>query len=123
VPKVPFVDVRDLGEATRVMKNAVTTTRPVTAAEALEPKFFNLNDFARCYGVGRSHTYQLIKDGYLESVTLRTRGHVRGRRLIKVDSARKFFANLPSDVHPQYSETMKRARALSSGKGRRKPST
>jgi hypothetical protein len=101
----------------------ILTTKPVMAFDVLEPEFFNLADFSRCYGIGRSHTYQLIKDGYLESVTLRTRGHVRGRRLIKVDSARKFFANLPSDVHPQYSETMKRARALSSGKGRRKPST
>ena len=46
--------------------------------------------FSEAYGPGRSKTYELIKEGKLE-----TRKH-GGRVLITEESARRWFASLPT---------------------------
>jgi excisionase family DNA binding protein len=47
----------------------------------LEPRAYRINDFIAAFGLGRTSTYRLIKDGKLPSVM------VGGRRLIPADAA------------------------------------
>jgi hypothetical protein len=74
------------------------TTAAVAASPVVEVEFYDVPGFCRAYSIGRSFTYDLLGDGSIESVTLRRRGQIRGRRLINAESARKFFASQPSDV-------------------------
>ncbi len=50
-------------------------------ATASNVRAYRINDFCRLYGIGRTGTYKLIKEGRLPSIT------IGGRRLIPADAA------------------------------------
>jgi hypothetical protein len=94
-----------------------TAERTLTTAEPApsqgEVEFYTIPEFTRCWGIGRSLTYQLIGEGELRSITLRRRGRIKGRRLIDAASARAFFARQPSDVTPEMRSHMQNAQRKS----------
>ncbi|NWK55652.1 helix-turn-helix domain-containing protein [Verrucomicrobiaceae bacterium N1E253] len=51
-----------------------------------KPEWLRLAQATAIFGVGRSKLYELIKDGKVKSTSLRTRGQVKGTRLISYDS-------------------------------------
>jgi hypothetical protein len=79
-------------------------------AKTCDPEFVDLNGLEAGYGIGRSHAYLLIRDGAIKSISLRRGGNVRGKRLIEVESVRRFLSTCPADVNPHLSEQLRRAR-------------
>ncbi len=55
------------------------------ARQRVEKRALTINEFTEAYSLGRSKTYELIKQGRLKSVV------VGGRRLIRVDDAEALF--------------------------------
>jgi hypothetical protein len=72
-----------------------TTTAPLSevtaSASQLDPEFCDFRGLDRLFGIKRSLGYQLLAEGLIESVSLRRRGQIRGKRLFKVDSVRAFL--------------------------------
>lgn len=69
-----------------------TTAARVTAARDVKPEWLRPADVTRVFGIGRSHLFDLIKNGRVKSVCLRHRGAARGSRLISYDSLCELIA-------------------------------
>jgi len=61
------------------------------AAEPINPEFVDFVGLRELFGIKRSLAYELLRDGAIQSVSLRLRGQVRGKRLFSVDSVRQFL--------------------------------
>jgi hypothetical protein len=73
-----------------------TTTVPLIGGAArppqhIEPEFVDCKGLEAGWGIKRSLAYQLLNDGKIQSVSLRRRGALRGKRLFSVDSVRAFL--------------------------------
>lgn len=55
----------------------------------------------RLMGMSRGLIYSLICDGEIESISLRRRGRLRGRRLIVADSLRAYLNRLREEQNPK----------------------
>jgi hypothetical protein len=72
----------------------LTTTPPseaVARASQLDVEFCDFRGLDRLFGIKRSLGYQLLAEGVIESVSLRRRGQIRGKRLFSVDSVRAYL--------------------------------
>ena len=71
------------------------TTTPLSDAAAkasqLDPEFCDVRGLDRLFGIKRSLGYTLLAEGLIESVSLRRRGQIRGKRLFNVDSVRAYL--------------------------------
>ena len=63
-------------------------TRP---PQHIDPEFVDCKGLEAGWGIKRSLAYQLLGDGKIQSVSLRRRGAIRGKRLFSVDSVRAFL--------------------------------
>lgn len=68
------------------------TVSPITAATvASAPEFADHRGARALFGLSRASLYRLAEDRKIRSVSIRNRGHVRGRRLFDCDSIRRFL--------------------------------
>ncbi len=67
------------------------TTAPVEPSPANEAEFVDAGGLQTRFGIKRSLAYALLADGAIRGVSLRRRGHTRGKRLFAVDSVRAFL--------------------------------
>ena len=57
----------------------------------LEPEFLRVKGVELMFGIKRRKLYALMAEGKIKSKTLRSRGAVRGVRLIDIQSVREFI--------------------------------
>ena len=57
----------------------------------IEPEFLRVKDVEKMFGLKRGKLYALIREGAVISKSLRTRGTIRGVRLVSVDSLRNYI--------------------------------
>ena len=57
----------------------------------IEPEFLRVKDVEKMFGLKRGKLYPLIREGAVISKSLRTRGTIRGVRLVSVDSLRNYI--------------------------------
>ena len=57
----------------------------------IEPEFLRIKDVEKMFGLKRGKLYALIREGAVISKSLRTRGTIRGVRLVSVDSLRNYI--------------------------------
>jgi hypothetical protein len=67
------------------------TTAPVESSPANQSEFVDAVGLQTRFGIKRSLAYALLADGAIRGVSLRRRGHTRGKRLFAVDSVRAFL--------------------------------
>jgi hypothetical protein len=82
-----------LGNCGRHPQQQTTATLSEAAARAsqLDPEFCDFHGLDQLFGIKRSLAYTLLAEGLIESVSLRRRNQIRGKRLFKVDSVRAFL--------------------------------
>jgi hypothetical protein len=72
-----------------------TTTVPVHATPAYvagqDPEFLDARGVEARFSIRRSLLYELHNGGHIKSVSLRRKGHLRGKRLFDVRSVREFL--------------------------------
>jgi hypothetical protein len=83
-------------ESKRGHFHRVMTLLPVEASlgfvsPRLEPEFLRVKGVELMFGIKRGKLYALINEGKIKSKTLRSRGTVRGIRLIDIQSVREFI--------------------------------
>jgi len=74
--------------------NPHLTTQPVKPSAVFDPEFIEPRLMKSMFGIGRTTTYQLIKEGAIRSALVRRRGRVSGKRLIDVASVREYLRSL-----------------------------
>ena len=70
------------------------TTAPVSVVQAgatQDPEFLDAAGLHARFGIKRSLAYSLLSDRAIRGVSLRRRGHLRGKRLFDVASVREFL--------------------------------
>jgi hypothetical protein len=67
------------------------TIAPVAISCGADAEFVDIEGLRARFGIKRSLAYQLLADGAITGVSLRRRGKLRGKRLISVESVRKFL--------------------------------
>jgi hypothetical protein len=69
------------------------TTKSIAPAPLAhyEPEFGRIPDVQRLFGLKRSTTYTLCREGKIKAVTIRPRGSRVGVKLISLDSVRSFL--------------------------------
>jgi len=69
------------------------TTAPVEASpsSSVDPEFVDVAGLRERFGIKRSLAYLLIDDGAIESVSVRRRDALKGKRLFNVQSVRAFL--------------------------------
>ncbi len=78
-----------------------TPTIALGKSATLTPEFCGFAEVRLLFGLSRSHLYRLADEGLIQSVVLRSKGKLRGRRLFVVESIRRLlFANLIGAVDP-----------------------
>lgn len=65
------------------MKTNTKTAQP--------PEFVTCHQATALFGLSRSHLYQLAERGEIQSISLRERNKVKGKRLFIADSIRNFL--------------------------------
>lgn len=60
----------------------------------LDSEFCRMGDLERLFGIKRPSGYTLEKLGLIETVSLRQRGHVRGIKLVSIQSVRSYLHGL-----------------------------
>jgi hypothetical protein len=70
----------------------VTTSPASTSTDNITPEFCDGRQLRPLFGLSRTHGYQLAKEGFIRSVSLRKPGAARGRRLFDCNSIRQFLA-------------------------------
>lgn len=75
-----------------------STTAPVAAGQPAGPEFVRPGDMYSVFGIGRTHSYQLMEEGKIKSVSLREPGSARGIRLISVASVRAFLNGRMNEI-------------------------
>jgi hypothetical protein len=85
-------DDRTLAKLEKLLRENQTTA-PIEASppSAVDPEFVDVPGLFSRFGIKRSLAYVLLKDGVIKGVSLRRRGHTRGKRLFAVDSVRAFL--------------------------------
>jgi len=74
-------------------KKRETTTAPVKAGDfaGYAPEFGRMPDLSRTFGIKRGTAYNLLADGKIKGVLLRSRGQKSGIRLFDMASVRDFI--------------------------------
>lgn len=57
----------------------------------IAPEFIEISDVHRLFGLRRTYTFQLIREGKIKSVLLRRTGNRSGKRLLFAASIRAFL--------------------------------
>jgi len=70
-------------------KTAPVSEVPARASRP-DPEFVDCKGLEAGWGIKRSLAYELLNEGF-QSVSLRRRNQIRGKRLFKVDSVRAFL--------------------------------
>ena len=75
------------------MKNQLTTTAPVQPGDfsAALPEFGRMRDVEKVFGIKRGTAYNLLAQGKIRGVVLRTTGEKSGMRLIDMQSVRDYI--------------------------------
>jgi len=75
------------------------TTAPVQAGDfsGAAPEFGRTADATRTFGLKRGTLYNLLADGKIRGVVLRSRGQKSGCRLWEMDSIRRFIRQCQSE--------------------------
>ena len=68
-----------------------TVSPIVSATVANAPEFADHHGARALFSLSRASLYRLAEDGKIRSVSIRNRGHIRGRRLFDCDSIRRFL--------------------------------
>ena len=89
--------MRKLDTKKAVGATAPLTIAPVAVACGADAEFVDLPGLQARFGIRRSLAYLLIEDGAIKSVSLRRRGALKGKRLIDVESVRKFLKSRMGD--------------------------
>jgi hypothetical protein len=71
----------------------------------LKPEWLRMPDAVKVSGLSRSYLYQLINAGDVKSRSLRSRGQVKGIRLISYDSLMTFIEGSDDSIAPLPWET------------------
>jgi hypothetical protein len=72
-------------------RGTANKTAPVTGLPVFDPEYADVPTVYHGWGIKRSLLYQLIKEGSIQSVSLRRRKGKIGKRLINVASLRAFL--------------------------------
>ncbi len=67
------------------------TTKTAAGLVGLAPEFCNHHQATALFGLSRSHLYLLAEQGKIQSVSLRERNKIKGKRLFVTDSIRAFL--------------------------------
>ncbi len=89
--------------------------------QEISPEFVDFGGLEAGWGIKHAHAYELIASGEIKSISLRRDGKARGKRLIDVESVRRFLASCSDEVSPALSEHLRRARACRGKGGSAKP--
>jgi hypothetical protein len=95
------------------MPNANFTTAPVESSTGTDPEFTDFRGLESMFTIRRSNAYAAIQAGDIESVVLRRKGKIKGRRLINVESVRKWLASQSDDVDPVMRRNARKANRAS----------
>ena len=71
--------------------SSAKTTALVTASPANGAEFVDAHGLRTMFGIRRSLAYVLVADRKIRSVSLRRKGHLRGKRLFDVASVRAYL--------------------------------
>jgi len=66
-------------------------TAPQSATVTATPEFADAKTAQRLFGLSRSYLYALASQKAIQSISVRKRGNVRGRRLFVCDTIRAFI--------------------------------
>jgi Helix-turn-helix domain len=70
---------------------AAATTAKLNKFEFKGRRLLSVNEFCRCYGIGRTSTYELINSGQLKTAWL------AGRRLVPIEAAETLVREAMTD--------------------------
>ena len=59
--------------------------------QTFKPEFIRISAAIKIFGIGRTKLYELISKGKIKSVNMKSRGAIRGTRLISYDSLLDFL--------------------------------
>lgn len=76
------------------MSNDIESKAGASRKDELKPEWIRPKDVPRFFGLGRSQTYELIKENKIKSVSMRQRGQKHGTRLISYDSLSAYLNSL-----------------------------
>lgn len=83
-----------------------TAVVPVLAQYKTEPEFWAMPSIGQTLeGLRRGALYCLWRDGEIETVSVRRKGHTRGRRLIVAESLRNYLRRLREEQNGAKEET------------------
>jgi hypothetical protein len=68
------------------------TTAPLIPSSGA-PEFVDTDGMRAVFGIKRSLAYNLLGLGLIRGVSVRTKGHARGKRLFDAASVRAYLAN------------------------------
>jgi hypothetical protein len=70
------------------------TIASIQAAKSVDPEFIEVPTMKPMFAIGKTRSFELIRNGHIRSVNLRKEGNVKGRRLIEVASVRRYLNSL-----------------------------
>ena len=76
-----------------VKKEGIDCERP-SIPVSLKPEFIRINDAAKLFGIKRGKLYQMMAEGTIKSVNLKSRGSTTGVRLISYDHLKGYLDSL-----------------------------
>lgn len=76
------------------MKRKATIVAREPARYACEPEFVDSKGLKGGFGISRSLGYLLTQEGHIQSVSIRRPGALRGKRLWRVASVRRYLNDL-----------------------------
>ena len=76
----------------------MTTAAQSQATKPDRPEWLRPKQVPHYFGVGRSKLYELIAEGKIKSVSMRTRGAKHGTRLISYDSLSAYLEDLATNT-------------------------
>jgi hypothetical protein len=98
------------------MQADTLTTAPIE----IDPEFVTIPCAQARWPVSRTRIYEAIAKHEVESVCLRKPGKLRGRRLLRVASMRRWLAGMPTGIDERLSKHCRRAGKASQAKRREK---
>jgi hypothetical protein len=90
----PISNVATWKPSTASGSSKAYTVAPVIAGQvcAASPEFIDVDSMRPMFGVRRTTTFRLLKEGLIKGVLIRREGGKSGRRLISTASVREYFA-------------------------------
>jgi hypothetical protein len=76
-----------------VKKEVIDHERP-SIPVSLKPEFIRVHDAVKLFGIGRGKLYEMMSEGKIKSVSLRSRGAKKGTRLIPYDHLKAYLDSL-----------------------------